>query len=146
MTTIQKQDWHHSGSGCCSPMGTCCLSWWCPCMQYGKTRHRSKNDGNMQGYSCCNSSCMAFCGLACLGISFILPMMNRSDIRAKYHLKGNGCGDCLCACCCTPCDLTQQEKEVSYREESKHLLQPQPGKNEGMYYAQQPQQQPHYHH
>lgn len=92
-----------------------------------------------------NPQCMAFCGLACFGISFVLPMMNRSDVRAKYHLKGNGCTDCLCACCCTPCDLTQQDKEVTYREESKHLLQAQPGKQENMYYAQQPQQ-PHFHH
>ncbi|KAF2250060.1 PLAC8-domain-containing protein [Trematosphaeria pertusa] len=154
MTTIQKQEWHHSGASCCSPIGTCCLAWWCPCILFGRTRYRTKNNGNMSGHSCCNGSCAAFCGLMCLGVPFILPWINRGDMRAKYHLKGNGCTDCLCACCCTPCDMVQQEKEVIYRE-NQPLMQ-QPGK-EHMNYAQQQyapqqqqyapqQQQPHFHH
>lgn len=144
MTTIQKQEWHNSGASCCSPMGTCCMAWWCPCFQYGKTRHRSKNNGNMAGYSSFNSSCLAFCGLGCLGVSFILPMINRGDVRAKYHLNGNACTDCLCACCCQPCDMVQQEKEIIYREEQRLLTQ-QPGKVEPMQYPVQ-QQQPQFHH
>jgi Cys-rich protein (TIGR01571 family) len=178
MTTIQKQDWHHSGSGCCSPIGTCMSS--VELQQEQQTNAKqAASHGGAPAYSTARpaiaprttatckatravthpyvshlqptctpltcSQCMAFFGLGCLGVPFILPMMRRGDIRAKYHLKGNGCGDCLCACCCTPCDLTQQDKEVTYREESKHLLQPQPGKQDGMHYAQQPQQ-PHFHH
>ncbi|KAF1950552.1 PLAC8-domain-containing protein [Byssothecium circinans] len=138
------QDWHHSGSGCCSPFGTCCMGWWCPCILHGKTRHRTKNNGNMSGYSCCNGSCMGFCGLAMLGVGFVLPWISRSDIRQKYSLTGNGCKDCMCACCCAPCDVIQQAKEVEYREESKHLLHTQPGKVDGMHYQQQnPQYNPH---
>lgn len=72
-------------------------------------------------------------------------MINRGDIRAKYHLKGNGCTDCLCACCCTPCDMTQQDKEVTYREQ-KPLLAQQPGKEGPMMYQPQQQQQPAFHH
>lgn len=59
MSHIQEQEWHHSGSSCCSPFGTCMLSWCCPCITYGRTHHRVKNDGNMQGYSCCNLSVSA---------------------------------------------------------------------------------------
>ena len=87
--------------------------------------------------------CLGFCGLAMLGVAFILPWISRSDIRSKYHLTGNGCKDCLCACCCAPCDMTQQAKEVEYREETKGLLSNQPGKMDGMHYQQQTQYDPH---
>lgn len=90
---------------------------------------------------------MGFCGLACIGISFIMPMLTRGDMRAKYRLQGNGCTDCLCACCCTACDVTQQEKESEYREaESKPTMwMAQPGKEASMDYAPQ-QQNPAFHH
>lgn len=57
--------------------------------------------------------------------------MNRGDVRATYNLTGNGCKDCLCACCCAPCDLIQQDKEVEHREELGRPLLDQPGKVEG---------------
>ncbi|ORY14045.1 PLAC8 family-domain-containing protein [Clohesyomyces aquaticus] len=137
-----QEDWHHSGSSCCSPFGTCMLSWCCPCITYGRAHHRIKSDGNMQGYSACNLHCMAYTGLGCLGLSFILPMIQRGDMRAKYHLTGNGCKDCLCACCCAPCDLTQQDKESKFREEKRGLISQQPQKNGAMNY--QPQGPPQY--
>ncbi|KAF2020139.1 PLAC8-domain-containing protein [Aaosphaeria arxii CBS 175.79] len=130
----QEQEWHHKGSSCCSPFGTCMLSCCCPCITYGRAKYRVKNDGNMNGYSCCNMPCVGFTFLSCLGFSFILPMINRGDMRAKYHLQGNGCKDCLCACFCTPCDVTQQDKESEFREEQKHTLM-QPGKVDQMHYG-----------
>jgi hypothetical protein len=33
-----------------------CLSWWCPCVVYGRTHHRVKNNGNMHNYSGWNLS------------------------------------------------------------------------------------------
>ncbi|KAF2621944.1 hypothetical protein BU25DRAFT_378627 [Macroventuria anomochaeta] len=144
MATMQKQDWHHKGSSCCTPFGTCnssCLSWWCPCILYGRTRHRMRTNGDMSKYSCCNTSCATFTGMACVGLSWILPLINRGDMRAKYNLTGNGCKDCLCACCCAPCDLMQQDKEVQHREEQGKPLLNQPGRADSMKYAPQWQQQ-----
>ncbi|KAF1349257.1 PLAC8-domain-containing protein [Lizonia empirigonia] len=147
MATIQKQDWHHKGSSCCTPIGTCCLSWWCPCIIYGRTRHRMKTRGDMSKYSCCNTSCAIFSGMACAGLSWILPLMNRGEVRDTYNLTGNGCKDCLCACCCAPCDLIQQDKEVEHREELGRPLLDQPGKVGGMDYVPQwEQQQPQFNH
>lgn len=53
-----------------------------------------------------------------------------------------GCTDCLCACCCGPCDLVQQDKEAEFREgEMAQFIHVQPEKmNGGMQYGQ-PQQQ-----
>jgi hypothetical protein len=63
-------------------------------------------------------------------------MMQRGEIRQKYGLKGNGCTDCLMACCCTPCDLTQQDKEVKQRENEKQaFINQQPGQYETMSYG-----------
>lgn len=42
--------------------------------------------------------------------------MNRSDMRQKHNLEGNGCTDCLSVCCCPLCDIVQQEKESEARE------------------------------
>tara|TARA_R110002003_G_scaffold111_17_gene9532 strand:- start:7776 stop:8000 length:225 start_codon:yes stop_codon:yes gene_type:complete len=74
-----------------------------------------------------------------------MPMLNRGDMRAKYHLNGNACTDCLCACCCTPCDVTQQDKESAFREQQNKPLLTQPGKEGMMNYAPQ-QQNPAFHH
>lgn len=45
-----------------------------------------------------------------------MEAMQRSEIRRKYHLKGNCLTDIAVACCCVLCDLTQQEKEAQFRE------------------------------
>jgi Cys-rich protein (TIGR01571 family) len=47
-----------------------------------------------------------------------LQMGNRSGIRARYQIDGSGCGDCLTACCCTPCELTQGSRELELEEKS----------------------------
>lgn len=78
--------------------------------------------------------------MAFVGLSWILPLLNRGEVRADYGLTGNGCKDCLCACCCAPCDLLQQEKEVAYRQQGKPLLD-QPGKVDAMNYEPQWEQQ-----
>ncbi|OCK76118.1 hypothetical protein K432DRAFT_336263 [Lepidopterella palustris CBS 459.81] len=134
---MSERDWEVSGSDCCSPFNTCLLSWCCPCITYGRTHHRLQNH-NLDGYSCCNGSCVGFAALTYCGFSWIMAMLQRGDIRSSYQLKGNGCKDCLCACCCMPCDLTQQDKEVEFREAEKaRLISQQPNKQGGMQYQQQ---------
>lgn len=36
---------------CCSPMSTCCLGCWCPCLLYGKTYAREHGEGETNGCS-----------------------------------------------------------------------------------------------
>ncbi|KAF2998290.1 hypothetical protein E8E13_007262 [Curvularia kusanoi] len=96
-----------------------------------------EHNNDLSSYSCCNTSCAGFTALTCVGFAWILPLMNRGDIRNKYSLTGNGCKDCLCACCCAPCDLVQQDKEVKHREEQGKPLLDQPGRADGMNYKPQ---------
>lgn len=53
--------------GCCSPFGLCCEGYWCPCIVFGRTTHRMRNNGNMQNYSCCNTDCTVLCALHAVG-------------------------------------------------------------------------------
>ncbi|QDS71190.1 hypothetical protein FKW77_010234 [Venturia effusa] len=102
-------------------------------------------DSQLKGWSVFNGDCCAFYALGCIGCHWIVQMMGRAEIREKYHLKGNGCTDCLCACCCGPCDLVQQEKEIMNRA-ATNLISTQPNKLEAEnQMAYPPQQQPQYH-
>jgi len=62
---------------------------------------------------CCGWYCLANCALAPF-----LQCSNRGKIRNKYNIEGNPCTDCLVSCCCTCCDLIQQDKEVKEREQA----------------------------
>ncbi|KAF2455708.1 PLAC8 family-domain-containing protein [Lineolata rhizophorae] len=148
-----EQEWHHSGVDCCSPFTTCLLSWCCPCIIYGRVHHRLRKSQSLDGYSCCNGSCTAHAALTFCGVGWILQLMQRGELRHRYQLEGNGCTDCLCAFCCNPCDLTQQDKEAKFRgapgggDHSKEVVAEQPAATGGMTYQapqQQPQLQPQY--
>jgi PLAC8 family len=41
--------------------------------------------------------------------------MKRGDMRARFGIEGNGCGDCMAAWCCHCCALIQEEKESLLR-------------------------------
>lgn len=45
-------------------------------------------------------------------------MTTRANTRARYRIKGNGGGDCLAVFCCTPCELTQESREIELEEAS----------------------------
>ncbi|KAK7178081.1 hypothetical protein PSPO01_15870 [Paraphaeosphaeria sporulosa] len=125
-----KRDWHHSARKCCSPVNTCCLGWWCPCLLYGRTRQRLFNQGNVS--SSCNSDCVNYSIMACLGMARCLNCSLRGHLRRKHHLSGNGGTDCMRGCFCTPCDLIQQEKECAYWYSQP--VDDEPGKNPSMQY------------
>jgi len=139
------EEWHAQGSDCCSPLDACCLAWWVPCVQYGRIHHRLHVDGALQNWSFFNMDCCAWYCLAHVGCQWVVQMMQRGEIRKKYNLKGDGMTDCLCACCCGPCDLVQQDKEAEFREQQRLgmpvPIQNQPVKVQGMQYPQQGYQQ-----
>ncbi|KAE9974919.1 hypothetical protein EG327_008623 [Venturia inaequalis] len=136
----QKQEWSASGVDCCSPFTSCLLSWCVPCIQYGRVHHRLHKDSQLKGWSVFNGDCCAYFALSFFGCQWIVQLMGRGEIREKYNLKGNGCTDCLCACCCMPCDLVQQEKEI-VNQEATNLINVQPNKLEAQNQMAYPQQQ-----
>ncbi|EXJ72048.1 uncharacterized protein A1O5_04551 [Cladophialophora psammophila CBS 110553] len=108
--------WHSSFFGCFAPIDTCFITCCVPCVTFGKTHHRSRKHGNMEGYNFINASCLMFTGFSCFGLHFIPMMFQRADIRKKYNLQGDCVGDLLTSCCCGCCSLIQQDKEAEFRE------------------------------
>ncbi|KZF26946.1 PLAC8-domain-containing protein [Xylona heveae TC161] len=112
--------WKHQGCDC-SDISVCCVGAFCPCIIYGKTQYRlsqksaRKDPTDLLGYSACNGAC-GLMALAC-GLQGLITFIQHTRIRRLYNIKGSTTGDCLCACCCIPCTLIQDEVEVRSREE-----------------------------
>lgn len=51
--------WYTSFFGCFSPIDTCAITCCVPCITFGKTHHRTRKNGNMEGYNCVNTSVSA---------------------------------------------------------------------------------------
>lgn len=104
----------------CGDIGVCCAGAWCPCIVYGKTQYRlsrrseRKDATNVLGYSAFNGSCAAF-ALLC-GCNLILAAIQHSRVRKAYEIPGDIGTDFVRACCCCCCTLSQDEKEVKFRE------------------------------
>lgn len=50
------QAWHNSLFGCCSPIDLCLLTYCLPCVTFGKTHHRLRKNGRMEGYEPINTT------------------------------------------------------------------------------------------
>ncbi|KAI9783231.1 MAG: hypothetical protein M1839_004071 [Geoglossum umbratile] len=120
--THDDEEWGHSLCEC-GDVSTGCLGCFCPCIVYGKTQYRisqksaKKDPTDLLGYKACNGPC----GLMCLlcGFQWTLAFFQRTRIRSIYKVKGSCANDCLAACCCLPCALIQDEREVRDREDER---------------------------
>jgi Cys-rich protein (TIGR01571 family) len=43
---------------------------------------------------------------------------SREETRERYGIRGDAYGDCLTACFCRPCSLTQERREIELEEGS----------------------------
>ncbi|KAF9524337.1 PLAC8-domain-containing protein [Crepidotus variabilis] len=117
------RDWSNGFCGCLSEPGTCLTATCCPCITYGRLKHRHAHL-NQQGTpdpehgGCCTGDCMIHGVLTSCGFGWILQMMLRGEIRSRYNISGGACGDCLAAACCMPCQLTQESREIELEEQS----------------------------
>ncbi|RYO74287.1 hypothetical protein DL766_007016 [Monosporascus sp. MC13-8B] len=110
------QPWYASFFGCFNPVDLCLMTWCLPCVTFGKTHHRLRENGNLDGYEPINTSCLLFCGSGCFGLHWIPMSMQRADVRKKYNLEGSCLLDIAASCCCGCCSLVQQDKEAAHRE------------------------------
>ncbi|KPI40519.1 Cell number regulator 10 [Cyphellophora attinorum] len=97
---------------CFSPIGTCCLATWCPCVVYGRIKEREEGVRDPSGM---NGQCALHGVLLCCGVSWILQFVNRMSMREKHGMESNGFGDCCTAFCCPCCELIQEDKEMVVR-------------------------------
>ncbi len=50
------QEWTTPFFGCFSPIDLCLMTWCVPCVTFGKTHHRLRKQGNLEGYEPVNTS------------------------------------------------------------------------------------------
>jgi Cys-rich protein (TIGR01571 family) len=108
-TQVHSRSFNHGLCSCFEDIPHCCLGFWCPCIIYGHTRSRITNPALTRSQlPCCTGPC---CGWAavCLfapGFQFILGCLQRTELRGRYGIEGNGCTDCLTHWCCDCCVLS----------------------------------------
>ncbi|KAJ3050794.1 hypothetical protein HK097_008224 [Rhizophlyctis rosea] len=98
------KSWAHGLLDCFGNLGFCCYACFCTPCAYGQNRQLlNKADG-----------CFGDCCLACICSPFYscIGAGSRGSIRTKYNITGDGCTDWLSHCCCAPCALTQEKREI----------------------------------
>lgn len=116
---VKGGTWKH-GLCDCGEIGICCTGLWCPCILYGKTQYRlsqrseKKDPTNMLGYETLNGSCAVFAVLC--GCNWVLAAIQHTRVRKAYEIPGSVGSDCVRGLCCSCCLLSQDEKEIKYRE------------------------------
>eukprot|EP01106_Pelomyxa_sp_JSP_P019513 TRINITY_DN988_c0_g1_i1.p3 TRINITY_DN988_c0_g1~~TRINITY_DN988_c0_g1_i1.p3 ORF type:complete len:111 (-),score=26.68 TRINITY_DN988_c0_g1_i1:65-397(-) len=101
-------DWHSGLCGCFGDLGSCCMSYFCPCIQYGMNANKMNN--GMCGDSTMMNA-LAWIGFGCFGFACVPTCLQRTATREKYSIPGGSVGDFLTSCCCTCCVLAQVARE-----------------------------------
>jgi len=118
-----ERDWNHGLMDCFGDCGTCCFAHFCPCMVYQQVKNRitylnlNRRPDPEQGGTGCGGDCCLWSVLAGVGgLGWVLQMTTRATLRTRYRIRGSGCTDCLATCCCVPCELTQESRELGVEE------------------------------
>jgi len=97
----------------------CCL----PCTIYSKNKTRYESLQNWgvphpQGGELVGRGTIMYGVIGCCCCGGILGMPNRRNIRGRYSIRGGTTSDFLLSCCCAPCALTQESRELELEERS----------------------------
>ncbi|KAG4437190.1 hypothetical protein IFR05_007346 [Cadophora sp. M221] len=117
------EEWNNDIWDCFKGADNLCLkATFCSCFVYGRTQARLR-DPTLAGYERINNDCLMFAGLNCFGLGFVLEFLKRSEIRAKYAIRGDALTDGLLSFCCGCCSIIQGEKEVIGRQQTAGMGQ-----------------------
>ncbi|KAI9438045.1 PLAC8 family-domain-containing protein [Lactarius indigo] len=116
-----RRDWSFDLFDCTSECGLCCFAAWCPCVVYAKNKqrlhHLQRRDTPLPGGGDgVDTDCCLYCCLTVPGFAWIVQTGGRSDVRARYSIRGNTAGDCFTSWCCPSCSLTQEGREIKLEE------------------------------
>jgi Cys-rich protein (TIGR01571 family) len=50
------------------------------------------------------------------------PFWTRRLIRMKYEFPAQDCRDCFCICCCAPCNICQDARELKARGDAYNVI------------------------
>ncbi|KAH6582305.1 hypothetical protein BASA60_002068 [Batrachochytrium salamandrivorans] len=103
----KKAEFTHGLFDCCSDMGTCCVSCFCPCITYGQNQQRS------EGKDGCCFDAFLYCLAGSVGLYACCGCYGRSRVRVSTNIVNeSSVSDCLTHLCCASCALTQEKREL----------------------------------
>ncbi|KAH9478046.1 Cell number regulator 11 [Psilocybe cubensis] len=110
---------------CDHNLGTCCKALWCPCIVYGRNKARieylyaEQTAHPTKGGPACSGDCAIHACLTtfCL-FGWAIQIPNRASVRRRYNIEGDWLGDCAAALFCSPCELSQESREIDLEEQS----------------------------
>ncbi|PRQ38015.1 putative PLAC8 motif-containing protein [Rosa chinensis] len=92
-------------------MDTGCLTFWCPCITFGRIAEIVDKGSP----SCAVSGALyAFIAIV-IGFPYCYSCSYRLKMREQYALDGNHCSDFLIHCFCETCALCQEYRELQSR-------------------------------
>ncbi|XP_066346733.1 cell number regulator 2-like [Miscanthus floridulus] len=97
---------------CFHDVGGCCLTFFCPCVTFGRIAH-IVDQGTT---SCCVGGSLYMLLTAVTGLGACLySCIYRSKLRSQYGLTEQPCADCCVHLCCEACALCQEYRELKAR-------------------------------
>ncbi|PNT76077.1 cell number regulator 11 [Brachypodium distachyon] len=103
-------EWSVGLFDCFGDFGTCCLTFWCPCVTFGRIAEIVDKGST----SCCMNGTLYVC-LGTIGFHWLYSCTKRSAMRSQYNLQESPCMDCCVHLCCESCALCQEYKELETR-------------------------------
>ncbi|KAJ7103681.1 PLAC8-domain-containing protein [Mycena crocata] len=121
-----EREWSNNVFDCLADPLTFVVSWFVPCLVYGRNRARyqaletyvSPKPHQTLPLQILTPSQGRYCIASCFGCNACVGMTGRGKTRARYGIAGSGCSDCMLSCCCIPCTLTQESREIEQEEQS----------------------------
>ncbi|KAG2708360.1 hypothetical protein I3843_05G170700 [Carya illinoinensis] len=96
---------------CFSDMHSCCLTYWCPCVTFGRISEIADKGSS----SCFGNGVLYFLLQIVTGCGCLYSCIYRAKLRKLYMLEESPCGDCCVHCFCEPCALCQEYRELQNR-------------------------------
>ncbi|CAN6235257.1 unnamed protein product [Urochloa humidicola] len=107
----QAGAWSSGLCDCFDDVGGCCLTFFCPCVTFG----RIAGIVDQGATSCCASGALYFLLSAATGLGCLYSCCYRSKLRSQYALTETPCADCCVHLCCEACALCQEYRELKSR-------------------------------
>ncbi|GJQ98947.1 PLAC8 motif-containing protein [Tanacetum coccineum] len=103
--------WTTGLCGCSEDWSVCCLTYWCPCVAFGRIAEIVDKGNTTCGVGGGMCACLYCCG----GCHALYTCFYRSKLRQLYMLPARPCHDCLVHFCCLACALCQEYRELKNR-------------------------------
>ncbi|KAL3731294.1 hypothetical protein ACJRO7_028207 [Eucalyptus globulus] len=108
---VDNVPWSSGLFSCFGDIPICCLSFWCPCITFGRIAEITDH-----GSVSCPVHGAIYTAIALLtGCACCFSCCYRTKMRQQYQLKEDPCADCLVHFCCETCALTQEYRELERR-------------------------------